>query len=107
MNSATRRQQIEEMLKNDPNDEFLRYGLAMEHLNAGEAETAIRQLRDLIALNPAKPYVPAFQIAAQVLLKLGRAGEAIPLLRDGVAAAQKQGNDHAAGEMQVLLDSVE
>jgi len=98
MNSATRRQQIEEMLKDEPNDEFLRYGLAMEYLSEGDSELGIRQLRDLIALNPAKPYVPAYLIAAQTLVKLGRAGEAIPLLREGVTAAQKQHNDHAAGE---------
>jgi len=107
MSSATRRQQIEEMLTEEPNDEFLRYGLAMEYLSEGDSESDIQQLRALIALNPAKPYVPAYLMAAQTLVKLGRAGEAIPLLREGVTVAQKQGNDHAAGEMQGLLDSVE
>ena len=107
MNPSARRQQLEQMLQDDPDDEFLRYGLAMEYLSEGAAETAVQKLRELIALNPAKPYVPAFLMAAQTLLKLGRAGEAIPLLRDGVAAAQAQGNQHAAGEMQGLLDTVE
>jgi predicted Zn-dependent protease len=107
MSSASRRKQLEEMLKEEPNDEFLRYGLAMEYLSEGDSQSAIQQLRDLIALNPAKPYVAAYQMAAQTLVSLGRAGEAIPLLREGIAAAQKQHNDHAAEEMQGLLDSVE
>jgi predicted Zn-dependent protease len=107
MSEPTRRQQLEAMLADDPTDEFLRYGLAMEFISAGDHETAVRFLRELIALNPAKPYVPAYLIAGQSLLKLGRANDAIAVLRDGVAAAQKQGNLHAAGEMQALLDSVE
>ena len=107
MSSSTRRQQLEAMLAEDPNDEFLRYALAMEFVNAGEHESAVSHLRELIALHPAKPYVPAYQMAGQSLLKLGRTGEAIPILREGVAEAQKQGNLHAAGEMQGMLDTVE
>lgn len=104
---STRRQQIEAMLAEDPSDEFLRYGLAMEYVGEGEHVTAVRLLRELIALNPTKPYVPAYLMAAQSLQKLGQASEAIPLLREGVAAAEKQGNQHAAGEMQGLLDMLE
>jgi len=107
MSTANRREQLEAMLAEEPNDEFLRYALAMEFVSAGDLDSAVRHLRDLIALNPAKPYVPAYQIAGQSLLKLGRTNEAISLLRSGVAEANKQGNLHAAGEMQGLLDSVE
>jgi predicted Zn-dependent protease len=107
MSPSTRRQQLEAMLAEDPNDEFLRYALAMEFVNAGEHESAVRHFRELIALNPAKPYVPAYQMAGQLLLKLGRTKDAITLLRDGVAQAQKQGNLHAAGEMQGMLDTAE
>ena len=72
MTAKTRRQMIEEQLAEDPNDPFLRYGLAMEHLGAGDAEAAVRCLRDLIALNPG--YVPAYQQCAQALVRLGRTG---------------------------------
>ena len=105
--NQTRLSQLEAMLADDPNDEFLRYGLAMEFISAGDLATAVQHLRDLIALNPAKPYVPAYQMAGQSLLKLGRTKEAIEMLRQGVAAAQKQGNSHAAEEMQGLLESVD
>jgi hypothetical protein len=40
-------------------------------------------------------------------VKLGKIKEAIAVLREGVAQARKQGNAHAADEMQGLLDSVE
>jgi predicted Zn-dependent protease len=99
--------QIEALLQDDPNDAFLRYGLAMEYDGAGDSETAVRMFRELIALDPAKPYVPAFHMGAQTLLKLRRTTEAIEILRQGIAAAQAQGNLHAAGEMQGLLDTLD
>ena len=107
MSNPTRRQQLEAMLADEPHDEFLRYGLAMEYISEGDHESAVRQLRELIALNPARPYVPAYLMAGQSLLKLGRSQDAVALLREGVTAALQQGNQHAAGEMQGLLDMAE
>src|SRR5262249_41233810 len=77
MPDKTRRQAFEEMLAEAPNDEFLRYGLGMEYASIGDLESAVRVFRELIALNPAKPYIPAIQMTAQSLLKLGRRNEVI------------------------------
>lgn len=107
MTPQPRREQLEAMLRDSPNDEFLRYGLAMEYVSAGEHETAVTHFRDLIALNPQKPYVPAFIMAAQSLVKIGRAGEAMAMLRHGIDAAGKQNEQHALGEMQGMLESLE
>jgi thioredoxin-like negative regulator of GroEL len=104
MTAKTRRQQIEEQLAEDPNDPFLRYGLAMEHLGAGDTEAALRCLRDLIALDAG--YVPAYQQCAQALARLGRTGEAADVFRRGIAAARQKGDEHAASEMQGMLDSL-
>ncbi len=54
-----------------------------------------------------KPHVPAFLMASQSLLKLGRTDDATQVLRNGVAAAQQQNNQHARDEMQGMLDSLE
>ena len=107
MSDQTRRQALEEMLAEDPNDEFLRYGLGMEYVSTGDLEAAVRVFRDLIALNPAKPYIPAIQMAAQSLVKLGRRNEVIALLKQGIEEARKQNLLHPMEEMQALLDSVE
>ena len=104
MVNKSRKQQIEEMLADEPNDPFLRYGLAMEHLGAGDVEGAVRCLRDLIALDPG--YVPAYQQCAQALARLGRTAEAADVFRRGIAAARQKGDEHAAGEMQGMLDSL-
>jgi len=96
--------QIEAMLADSPDDAFLRYGLAMEYVGQGEDAIAVEQFRALIAL---EPYVPAFLQVGQVLAKLGKAGEAMAILRQGMTAAQKAGDMHAHGEMQGLLESLE
>ena len=107
MPDKSRRETLEEMLAEDPNDEFLRYGLGMEYVSAGDLESAVRVFRELIALNPAKPYIPAIQMAAQSLMKLGRRNEVIALLKQGIEEARKQNQLHPMEEMQALLDSVE
>jgi len=107
MTDKTRRQTLEEMLADDPLDEFLRYGLGMEYVSGGDHETAVRVFQELIAQNPARPYIPAFLMAAQSLMKLGRSKAAIPILKQGVEEARKQNQQHPMGEMQTLLDSLE
>ena len=54
----SRKEQIEEMLADDPNDTFLRYGLAMEHVSAGDDAAALHCLQELLQVAP--DYVPAY-----------------------------------------------
>ena len=98
--------QIEAMLADDPDDPFLRYGLAMEQASAGDDAACIEVLRDLIGRTAAAPYIPAFLQAGQALVRLDRIAEACAILRQGVEAAGKAGDTHAQGEMQGLLDSI-
>lgn len=107
MNPQQRRQMLEEMLAESPGDNELRYALAMEELSGGDLEAAIRRFRELTAGEPAKSHVPAFLMAAQTLQKVGRAGEAAAILRQGIEAARVQNNLHALGEMQGMLDLLE
>lgn len=98
---TTRREKIEALLRDDPDDVFLRYSLALEMESAGEWREAVGLLAAL-ARGP-QPYVPAFQMAAQHLAARGRFAEARGLLRDGIEEARRQGNGHAASEMAELL----
>jgi tetratricopeptide (TPR) repeat protein len=100
----TRREQIEAMLKDDPEDEFLRYSLAMELEKEGDDEESLSRLQGLMQSSP--PYVPAFHMAGQFLLKLGRHDEAKTALRAGIETAHAQGRQHDAGEMAELLATI-
>src|SRR5262249_2779964 len=102
--AKTRREQLEEMLADDPSDPFLHYGLAMEHVSAGDAGPAVRRFGELFRVAPT--YVPAYQQAGQALARLGRLEEAGDVLRQGIAVARQQNDAHALGEMQGLLDSL-
>ncbi len=100
-------EQIEAMLADDPDDAFLRYGLAMEHASSGDDGACVEVLRDLIARTAAAtPYVPAYLQAGQALVRLDRITEACDVLRQGVDVARRVGDSHAQGEMQGLLESV-
>lgn len=96
--------QIEAMLADEPNDPELRYFQAMEYLSAGDEATGVAKFRELTA---SATYVPAFLQAGQLLNRLGHIAEACAVLRKGIEAARQQRNDHALGEMQGLLDSIE
>ncbi len=102
---ASRKQQILDMLADDPNDAFLRYGLGMEYLSEGDTEGALRTFADLTQVQP--EYVPGFQQAGQTLVKLGRPDEARDFFRRGIVAAVKTGNHHARDEMQGFLASLD
>lgn len=99
--------QIEALLAEDPDDAFLRYGLAMEHASAGDDAESVVVLRDVIARTAAEPYVPAFLMCGQALARLDRTEEACAVLKEGIAAAARAGNTHAQGEMEGLLASLE
>jgi cytochrome c-type biogenesis protein CcmH/NrfG len=95
---------LNEILQLDPANAFARYGLAMEHLSQGNPAGALTEFTTLIEHNPA--YVPAYQMSAQTLAKQGRTEEAIARLNEGIAAANRTNNTHAASEMQALLDDL-
>ncbi len=96
-----RRAKIEAMLEDEPNDEFLRYSLALEMNKDGELEAALEKLDSLC--DQETPYVPAFFRAGQILADEDRVNDARSYLRRGIDTAREQGDMHAAGEMSELL----
>jgi cytochrome c-type biogenesis protein CcmH/NrfG len=105
MSGKTRKQQLEEMLAEDPNDAFLRYGLAMEYVSQSDDEGAVRCFQELLGRDP--NYVPAYMQISQALIRLGRTAEARAHLSRGVGVARQQGDAHAADEMQGFLAGLE
>jgi len=99
-----RKEKILQMLADDPQDTFLRYSLAMELRGEGNHQESLEKLSELTKDSP--PYVPAFFMAAQQLVDLGRIEEARTRLRDGIDQARTQNDAHAAAEMSELLASL-
>ena len=100
----SRREKIEAMLADLPGDVFLRYSLAMEWDKEDRHDVSLQLLGELSREEP--PYVPAFFMAGQQLVRLDRIDEARTFLRDGIETARAQNDSHAAGEMSELLASL-
>ena len=103
--AKTRKEQIEEMLAEQPNEAELHYMLAMEHAGAGDDAGAVRCFERLLAVAP--DYPPAYHQAGRALHRLGRIAEARAMLERGIPIALRKGQEHAAGEMQELLHNLE
>lgn len=92
------------ILEQDPSDAFARYGLAMAYAADGDSDRALIEYETILHQTP--EYVPAYQMSAQLLLRLGRSEEARSRLQDGIGQAGRAGNVHAASEMQAMLDDL-
>lgn len=88
-----------------PDDPFPRYGLAMELRARGDRPGAIAEFATLIERFP--DYVPAYLLAGTTLADDGQLGAAADVLRRGLAAADRQGDSHAARELASALAEVE
>jgi len=102
--TTSRREKIESLLKDEPQDVLLCYSLALELEGCGEWEAGLEILEQLARENP--PYVPAFHMAGQHLVKHGRVADARRALREGIEAARAASESHAAAEMAELLTSL-
>ena len=91
---------LSEILTQNPNDAFARYGLAMEYSNRGETEQALAEFQKLLAVHP--DYTAGYFMAAQTLVRAERTDEARKMLQDGIQSAQRTHNAHAQSEMEGL-----
>jgi tetratricopeptide (TPR) repeat protein len=92
---------LREILSQNPNDAFARYGLALEHSNQGNVELALEEFGKLLSAHP--DYTAGYFMAAQTLARADRTGEARKMLADGIASAKRTANAHARSEMETML----
>jgi tetratricopeptide (TPR) repeat protein len=92
---------LSEILTQNPNDAFARYGLAMEYSNGGNVEQAMQEFAKLLSVHP--DYTAGYFMAAQTLAKADRLDEARKMLGDGILSAKRTGNAHAQSEMEGML----
>jgi len=102
---SRRRVMLEQSLAEDPNDSFLRYGVAVQCLRDGDVEEGRERLVALIDDHP-DDQVAAHQQLGQSYAESGETEAAAAVLRAGVAKAQAKGDWHAAAEMEQMLASL-
>lgn len=92
---------LNEILNQNPNDAFARYGLAMEFSKAGEIDRAVEEFGKLLTAHP--DYTAGYFMCAQTLARAERVDEARKMLADGILSAKRTGNAHAQSEMEAML----
>ena len=94
----SRLDQLLAFLADDPTDPFTLYALATEYRAAGDTAEAWQYYDQLLREHPA--YVGTYYHAAALLTELGRRDEAEQVYRTGLTEARRQGQHHAAAELQ-------
>lgn len=104
----SRLDKLTQMLKADPSDAFVLYGIAQEHAKLATPEhlrEAVRYFDLCIAADPSHGY--AYYHKASTLLRLDEPSPARETIQAGIAAARKSGDGKALSELQALLDQCE
>ncbi len=92
---SARLKHLEELLRNEPNDPFLRYGVAMEHKKAGRLDQALDWFARTLEADAT--YCYAWYQQGQVLAARGDVIAARDVYQRGIAAARQCNDLHAAG----------
>ena len=100
----SRREQLQELLKSDPDDLFLHYALAMACLSDGETTQGLERLDQVIQRDP--DYVAAYFQKGQALATQGETAAAKSALTQGIEVARKIGETHAEAEMSAFLEDL-
>src|SRR6202142_698637 len=95
---------LNEILSQNPDDAFARYGLAMEYSKAGDVERAVEEFGKLLSIHP--DYTAGYFMAAQTLASANRVDEARKMLVEGISPARRTGNSHAQSEMTAMLEEL-
>jgi thioredoxin-like negative regulator of GroEL len=98
---TSRKEQLAEMLHEDPKDVFLHYALGLEFYKDGECLAGMDKMREIIAFDAS--YVPAYFQLAQWLVEEDSAQEAIQLLNSAMELTKKQKDEKAHREIAEYL----
>jgi Tfp pilus assembly protein PilF len=99
--ATNRLQMLEQMVSQDPNNTFARYGLGMEYANSGDWTQAVVEFRTLLQHD--EDYAAAYYHAGQALEKLGEIEQARVMYEQGIEASTRKGDLHTRSEIEAAL----
>ena len=99
-----RLQQLTDFLKENPNDPFLQYALATEHLKRGHTDEALRYYEGLVTHQPG--YIGTYYHLGKLYEALNRRDEAIMIYEKGMYQAQVKRDFHARSELQAAYQAI-
>ncbi|HTU48911.1 MAG TPA: tetratricopeptide repeat protein [Bryobacteraceae bacterium] len=100
--ATNRLELLKQMVSQDANNSFARYGLAMELANNGELEEGVAEFRTLLERD--ENYAAAYYHFGQALEKLGDVEQARAVYEKGIDVTTRKGDLHARGEIEAALN---
>lgn len=94
---SSRLEELQQFLKESPQDPFLKYAITMEYRKIGDHEKALAGFENLQENHP--DYVGTYYHFAKFLEEQGKKDEAIAVYKTGMEVAQRLRNRHAYGEL--------
>lgn len=102
--STERLAQLQELLAEDPKDNFVRYAIALEKKRVGHMEDAATDLEQLLQDDP--KYIAAYYQLALILADLGRVPEAAHVCEIGSLQCITTGDRKARAELIELKNAL-
>lgn len=94
--------QLNDFIKETPQDPFLHYALTMEYLKLGDNERTRAGFENMVTVYP--DYVGTYYHYAKFLEKQNEKDAAEKIYTDGILVANKMRNRHAMSELQAALN---
>jgi tetratricopeptide (TPR) repeat protein len=98
---STRLQQLQQMLVQEPHDEFLQYAIAIEYFSANNFEKALDCLKNILHSNP--EYLAAYYQMGKCYEELKQYDNAKSIYTKGIELAQKQNKTKTLNELREAL----
>ena len=102
--SNTRLQKLLEFIKEEPEDVFLKYALAMEYLGLKDFENAKNYFEDVIKVD--KNHVAAYYQLGKIFESLNDETSAISIYEKGMEAAKLKNDTRSIREIRTALDII-
>jgi Tfp pilus assembly protein PilF len=95
---------IKEILKDSPDDSFLKHALALEYIKLNNDTDARQLFEELLSHEPG--YVGSYYHLGKLLERMGETENAIAIYEKGIAMATAANEKHARNELQNALDDL-
>jgi len=89
-----------EFIKNEPNDEFLKYALATEYLRLNQVDKALEYYENLVNNHP--QYSGTYYHLGKLYEALNRKDDAVKTYEKGMEITKAKRDNHAFSELQAV-----
>ncbi|MEW6773246.1 MAG: tetratricopeptide repeat protein [Bacteroidota bacterium] len=101
----SRKDEIIEMLKKEPDDVFLNYALAMEYLAENNEHRALQQFEKVLQLD--NSHIAAYYQCGMIYFNLNNKEKSLEYLRKGLDIARQKNDLKNIAEFQSAITNIE